>query len=87
VVILSQDAFNARTDTVIAMAVTAEQPRVSFPLALEVTSAHLPQRSWVKIGQIRTLAVQRLGRRIGRMGPEELDKLIEGLNAIIDVGV
>ena len=86
VVVLSQDVFNARTDTVIAMALTAQEPRVSFPLSLEVTSTRLPDRSWVKIGQVRTLAVQRLGRRIGRMSPEELDKLIEGLNEIIGIG-
>jgi mRNA interferase MazF len=46
-------------------------------------SGNLPERSWVKISQIRTLSVQRLGRRIGRMSPEELLRIVEGLNEII----
>jgi mRNA interferase MazF len=83
VVILSHDVFNDRSGTVIAMAVTSQAPRVSFPLSLELTSVKLPKQSWAKIGQVRTLAVERLGRRLGRISPEELDKLIDGLNQIV----
>jgi mRNA interferase MazF len=52
-------------------------------LTLEVTSAKLPKRSWIKIGQIRTLSVQRLGGKMGRLSPEELQRLVEGLNEIV----
>jgi len=45
--------------------------------------AQLPKRSWVKISQVRTLSVQRLGRRIAQISPEEVDNIIEGLNEII----
>lgn len=82
VVVLSEDVFNARSGTVIAMAVTSQPQRAGFPLALELTSVKLPRRSWVKISQIRTLSVDRLGKRIGRASPQELDRLIEGLNEI-----
>jgi mRNA interferase MazF len=37
----------------------------------------------VKISQIRTLSTQRLGRKIGRLSPETLSTLVEGLNEII----
>jgi mRNA interferase MazF len=82
VVVLSEDVFNARSGTVIAMAITSQPQRAGFPLTLELTSVRLPKRSWVKISQIRTLSVERLGKKIGRVSPEELDRLISGLNEI-----
>ena len=83
VVVISEDVFNARSSTVIALAITSQVQRAGFPLTLELTSVKLPKRSWVKISQIRTLSVQRLGKKIGRVAPEELDRMIEGLNEII----
>jgi len=83
VVILSHDVFNERSGTVIAVAVTSQEPRAGFPLTLEITSAKLPKRSWAKIAQIRTLSVDRLDGKIGHMSPEEVTRIIEGLNEII----
>jgi mRNA interferase MazF len=83
VVVVSEDVFNARSGTVIAMAITSQPQRAAFPLTLEVTGVKLPKPSWVKISQIRTLSVLRLGKKLGRMSPEEIDHLIEGLNEIL----
>ena len=83
VVVLSHDIFNDRSGTVIAVAVSSQEPRAGFPLSVEITTARLPKRSWVKTGQIRTLSVERLGRKLGRSTPEELERIIEGLNEII----
>ncbi|MEO8381885.1 MAG: type II toxin-antitoxin system PemK/MazF family toxin [Acidobacteriota bacterium] len=83
VVVLSQDVFNDRSGMVIAVAVTSQEPRAGFPLSLELTTAKLPKRSWVRIGQVRTLSVERLGKRIGRVGPEEVARIVEGLNEIL----
>ncbi len=83
VVVISEDVFNARSGTVIAMAITSQPQRAGFPLTLELTGAKLPKRSWVKISQVRTLSVQRLGKKISQVLPEELDRLIEGLNEIV----
>jgi len=83
VVILSEDVFNERSGTVIAMAITSQEPRVGFPLVLELTDVNLPKRSWVKISQIRTLATKRIGSRLGRVREEELSRLLEGLNEIL----
>jgi len=52
-------------------------------LHLSLSSVTLPKPSWVKISQIRTLAVQRIGKKIGQVSPEELDQLIEGLFEIV----
>jgi len=83
VVILSQDIFNERSGTVIAMAITSRSQRAGFPLSLELDSDDLPKQSWVKISQIRTLSVERIGRKLGAVSQEELTQIIEGLNEII----
>lgn len=83
VVVISEDVFNARSGTIIAMALTSQPQRAGFPITLQLTSSKLPKPTWVKISQIRTLSVERIGKRIGRVAPEELDRLIEGLNEIV----
>ena len=83
VLILSQDVFNERSGTVIAVALTSQTPRAGFPLTLELERAALPKHSWVKISQIRTLSVERIGARLGRASPEELSLVVEGLIEIV----
>jgi mRNA interferase MazF len=83
VLILSHDVFNDRSGTVIAVALTSQAPSAGFPLTLESKAPGLPKRSWVKISQIRTLAVERVGRRLTRVPDEELTRGVEGLNEII----
>lgn len=83
VLILSQDVFNERSGTVIAMALTSQPQKAGFPLTLELETKQLPKRSWVKIIQIRTLAVERVEKSLGRVTPEELALALEGLNEII----
>src|SRR5262245_43469112 len=83
VLILSHDIFNERSGTVIAVALTSQPQRAGFPLTLELTTPRLPKRSWVKISQIRTLAIERIGKRLGRASPEELAQVLEGLNEIL----
>ena len=83
VLVLSQDIFNQRSGTVIAMALTSQQPRAGFPLTVELKDRRLPKRSWVKISQIRTLSVERLGKKLGKASADELIQIIEGLNEIL----
>ena len=83
VLILSQDVFNERSGTVIAMAIASQSQRAGFPLTLELAPDDLPKRSWVKISQIRTLSTERIGRKIGAVLPEELAQIIEGLIEIV----
>lgn len=85
VLVLSHDVFNERSGTVIAMALTSQPQRAGFPLTLELQAAKLPKRSWVKISQIRTLSVDRIGAKLGRASPEEVSQVVEGLNEIIGI--
>ena len=83
VLILSHDVFNERSGTVIAVAMTSQEPRPGFPLTLESRAPRLTKRSWVKISQIRTLSVERIGKKLAEASPEELAQVIEGLNEIV----
>jgi mRNA interferase MazF len=83
VLILSHDVFNERSGTVIAVALTSQPQRAGFPLTLELLSKGLPKKSWVKISQIRTLAVERISQRVGKVRAEELAQVVDGLNEII----
>jgi mRNA interferase MazF len=83
VLVLSQDVFNERSGTVIAVALSSQPQRAGFPLTLELAGGKLPKRSWVKISQIRTLAIERIGKRLGRASPEDLAQILEGLNEIL----
>lgn len=83
VLVLSHDVFNERSGTVIAVALTSQEPRAGFPLTLELTTPKLPKRSWVKTSQIRTLSSERIGRRLGRVSDEELAEVLEGLFELI----
>ncbi|MBI5099359.1 MAG: type II toxin-antitoxin system PemK/MazF family toxin [Nitrospirae bacterium] len=83
VLILSHDVFNEHSGTVIAMALTSQPQRAGFPLTLELKTEKLPKRSWVKISQILTLSVEGIGKKLGRVSPEELAQVVEGLNEII----
>lgn len=84
ILVLSHDVFNQRSGTVIAVALTSQEPTAGYPLTLEIGSVPLPKRSWVKISQIRTLSTERLGGLIGRLSPEEVQLVVEGLNEIIN---
>jgi mRNA interferase MazF len=83
VLILSHDVFNARSGTVIALAITSQPQRAGFPLTLELRTRGVKQPSWVKISQIRTLSTERIGRRLGSVSPEQLNQVLEGLQEII----
>ena len=83
VLILSHDVFNERSGTVIGVALTSQEPRAGFPLTLESKAAGLRKRSWIKISQIRTLSVDRIGQRIARASEEELARVLDGLNEVL----
>ncbi len=83
VLILSHNVFNENSGTVIAVALTSKEQKAGFPLTLEINSKNLPKKSWIKISQIRTLSVNRLGEKITHLKEEELISVIEGLNEII----
>lgn len=83
VLILSHDVFNARSGTVIAVAITSQPQRAGFPLTLPLADGLLPKPSWVKISQIRTLSIERIGKKLAVVTPEELARVVDGLTDIV----
>ena len=83
VLVLSHDLFNRKSETVIAMAITSQPQTAGFPLTLALPTGILPKPSWVKISQIRTISVDRLGKRIAAFDSEPLGQLIDGLLELI----
>ena len=81
--VISHDAFNELSGTVIGMAITSQPQRVGMPLAVQIESVRLPKPSWVKTSQIRVLSTERLGKKLGRLSAEELEQAIEGLFEIV----
>lgn len=83
VLVVSHDVFNERSGTVIAMAITGQPQAAGFPLTYELKRPLRSRRAWVKVSQVRTLSTERMGRQIGRLSPEELSEIIDGLNEIV----
>ena len=83
VLILSHDLFNSKSETVIAMAITSQPQRAGFPLTLPLPTGVLPKPSWIKISQIRTISVERLGKKISELETATLSQLIDGLLDLI----
>ena len=83
VLILSNNLFNRRSGTVIAMAIASQPQRAGFPLTLELPEDCLPRPSWVKISQVRTISTGRIGKRIGEVDALELNRIVDGLTELI----
>jgi mRNA interferase MazF len=83
VLVISHEALNRHSGTVIALAITSQPQRAAFPLTHAVETARLPKASWVKISQVRTLSVERLGRRIATLSADEVDQVVEGLFELV----
>ena len=84
VLVLSHDVFNDRSGIVIALAITSQPQRAGYPLTWQIPRGTLPKESWIKISRIRTLSTERLGTRLGRLGEDELQEVVNGLLQLID---
>lgn len=83
ILVLSNDLFNRRSGTVIAAAITSQHQTAGFPLTYPVPAGALPKASWVKISQVRTISVERLGKRIAAVEAEDLAHIVDGLLELI----
>lgn len=84
VLVISNNFFNEKSGTVIALALTSNPPKAGFPLTYELITEQLPKLSWIKISQIRTLPIESLSGKLGTVSEDTLNIIIEGLNEIID---
>jgi mRNA interferase MazF len=83
VLIISHNILNERSGTVIALALTSRPQKAGYPLTYEIKGTKLPNPSWVKISQVRTLSTERLGQKLGKADERELTDIVEGLFELI----
>lgn len=83
VLIISEDIFNAASGTVIAFALTSQSQRAPYPLTWKLAKIIDKKEAWVKMGQIRTLSTERLGKKLGSVPSAELANILEGFSEII----
>ena len=83
VLVLSHAVLHDSLGVALVAAVTSRRPRSGYPLSHALTSGGLPRPSWALAWQVRTVSVLRLGRRIGRVDEEEVDRIVEGLLDVV----
>jgi mRNA interferase MazF len=83
VLVLSHELFNRKSETAIVMAITSQPQKAGLPVAFALPAKQLPKPSWVKITQVRTLSVERLGKRLAVLDSETLSSLVAGLVELI----
>ena len=83
VLIVSHDVFNDRSGTVIAMAITSQPQRAGYPLTYRLAPGILPQESWVKTSQVRTISTERLRDRLANIADDEVDHIVSGFLQLI----
>lgn len=83
VLVISHEPLNRYSGTVIALAITSQPQRAGFPLTHRIESLRMPKPSWVKISQVRTLSVERLGKKVGGLSTEEVGHIVEGLFELV----
>lgn len=77
--VISHDIFNARSGTVIALAITSQPQRAGYPLTWRLPGGLLPGDSWIKVSQVRTLSSERLGERLARLDDDDVVRILDGL--------
>jgi mRNA interferase MazF len=65
------------------MALTSQPQASGFPLTLALPTQSFPKPSWVKISQIRTISVERIGKRLGEVDTQDMAQLVNGLLELI----
>ena len=83
VLVLSDELFNSKSETAIVMAITSQPQRAGWPVSLALPPKRLPKPSWVKITQVRTISVERLGKRLAVLDSETLSSAVAGLVDLI----
>lgn len=79
VLVVSRAPFNSASRTVIAFAMTSSPRNLAFPLTIEVPPGIMPKATRVKLTQVQTLASGRIGKRVGQVPAEFVNRCLAGL--------
>jgi mRNA interferase MazF len=79
VLIVSSTKFNEASSTAIAFPLTSQSQRLGYPFTSQVPPGVLDKPSWVKLTQVRTIDVRRLGAELGRVQDPFVQHCLAGL--------
>lgn len=65
------------------MALTTRSQRAGYPITLHVGRLVAGREAWVKLSQVRTPSVDRIGGYLDRLDETVLDELVDGLVQLI----
>ncbi|MFN0167239.1 MAG: type II toxin-antitoxin system PemK/MazF family toxin [Bryobacteraceae bacterium] len=85
--IVQNDLFNqSRINTVVVCALTSNLKRAQAPgnTLLRAGEANLPKSSVVNVSQLFTVDKSRLRQRIGRLSPERLRAVLDGIVLLLE---
>ena len=85
VVVVQADPVNRHASTTIVLAITSRAQAAGFPLTVHLPAdeAGLARPSWVKVSQLRTVALRRLRGRIGELPDERMRQVDEALLEVL----
>ncbi len=86
-VVIQNNIFNkSRINTVVVCFITSNLRRAGSPgnVLLSSGEANLPKQSVVNISQIYTVDKKDLGEKIGTLGANRIQEIINGLNLLLE---
>ena len=84
--IISADAFNAGpAGLVILLPLTTKPKGVRSHVPVEPSEGGLRERSYIKCEDVRSVAVQRLGKRLGALTPATMDAVAMRLRILMSL--
>jgi mRNA interferase MazF len=71
------------------LAITSQPQRIGYPLVVELAEGEggLPKRSWVKLTQIRTLALARFRGKVGSLSAARMASIDEALLDVLGISL
>lgn len=83
---VQSNALN-RSGTTIVLAITSREPRVGYPLSIELRKGEggLPRDSWIKPNQIRLVSDRRLTGRLGELGADRMRQVDDALLDVLGI--
>jgi len=78
VLLASGPQFNATSGTVISFPLTTAPQHLGFPFTALLPPGIVAKPSWVKLSQVRTISVHRLGGRLGHAPDTFVDLCLTG---------
>ncbi len=87
VLVIQDDVLNQRFPTTVVLAITSQEQRAGFPITVPIGAGEggLPKDSWVKTTQVRTVSVQRLRGRIGRVSERTMALVERALLQVVGI--